>query len=148
MRTAFLKRTSTGDAGTFGTLYLDSNTTFATLELPYRDTDQDGKSDPQFSCIPPGVYRCQWVRSPRLGYHRYRLLDVPGRHGILIHAGNHAGDTKKGLRSDAFGCILLGTKPAKVLGQDGIEGSRSAVAAFEKDLDQEDFELTIVEAFT
>lgn len=56
---------------------------------------------PKPTAIPEGTYKLAWEMSPRLGVFTPRLLDVPGRDGILIHAGN--------LITDTEGCILVGT---------------------------------------
>lgn len=50
--------------------------------------------------IHPGDYNIIVVESPRFKIPLPRLLDVPHRSGILIHAGNTFKDTK--------GCILVG----------------------------------------
>lgn len=65
-----------------------------------------------FGSIPEGMYQITLnVQSPKfanvstyrvIGYKMPRLMDVPGRDGILIHPGNDA------LR-DSSGCILVGT---------------------------------------
>jgi hypothetical protein len=72
---------------------------------------------------------------------RYRLLDVPGRSGILIHAGNHAGEAP--LKTDTQGCILLGAKLGKLHGQQAVLDSRLALHAFEAVMAKRDFELVI-----
>jgi hypothetical protein len=65
-----------------------------TLEDPWLD-NQKG-----ISCIPMGTYRCIFSMSQR--FHRLlpELLNVPGRTGIRIHAGNTTSDTE--------GCPLVG----------------------------------------
>lgn len=66
-----------------------------TLELPWLDNQKN------ISCIPNGIYGVV----PHNGEKYkgvWRLLDVPNRAGILIHAGN----TKK----DIQGCILVGLR--------------------------------------
>ena len=51
--------------------------------------------------IPDGNYSFVMRRSPKFGRVLPRLVDVPLRSGILIHAGNTVKDT--------LGCILVGT---------------------------------------
>lgn len=50
--------------------------------------------------ISPGDFNIKVVESPRFQTPLPRLIDVPHRSGILIHAGNTFKDTK--------GCILVG----------------------------------------
>lgn len=52
------------------------------------------------TAIPTGKYPVIVNMSPRLKKRYPRLVGVPGFDGILIHAGNDAGDTT--------GCILVG----------------------------------------
>ena len=60
------------------------------------------------TAIPLGRYRLTIERSPRFsrlaGHDVFtpRLHDVPGFDGVLIHPGNHPGET--------LGCILVGRK--------------------------------------
>lgn len=68
-----------------------------TLELPYRDNVRN------ISCIPAGTYQVNKVDNAKRGKH-FRLISVPHRSAILIHAGNFA----SGLRPDTLGCILPG----------------------------------------
>ena len=55
--------------------------------------------------------------TPRQDRHLPRLHDVPGRTGILVHAGNTSADT--------VGCVILG----RVLGADSVGASRPALVA-------------------
>jgi hypothetical protein len=61
--------------------------------------DENGKLHP---CVPPGIYTVGWYPSPRFGREMLSLIDVPGRSGIEIHAGNKA--------SDSLGCLMPGRK--------------------------------------
>ncbi|NDD83385.1 hypothetical protein EBZ38_03770 [bacterium] len=58
------------------------------------------------SCIPTGLYAVVphgWDKASKVTRKRcWRLLDVPNRTAILIHAGNTVADTE--------GCVLVGTK--------------------------------------
>ncbi|WP_342150220.1 DUF5675 family protein [Methylorubrum sp. SB2] len=60
------------------------------------------------SCIPAGTYRAVphgWKTTEAVKFKKvWRLLDVPKRDAILIHAGNSDADTE--------GCILVGMKKA------------------------------------
>jgi hypothetical protein len=80
---------------TRGWLYI-GELALATLELPWKD------NLPNVSCIPPGIYRTVIAWSNRYRRLMPRLLDVPGRSGILIHNGKTAADT--------HGCVLVGMR--------------------------------------
>ncbi|UPW41699.1 hypothetical protein [Peromfec virus RodF8_16] len=56
----------------------------------------------KFGRIPAGSYIVDWCMSPRFGKRTLRLRTVPGRQGILIHAGNFPSQSK--------GCILVGNR--------------------------------------
>ena len=85
---------------TIGTLFLADASgyvvdrkTIYTLEPPWKENRRN------ISCIPTGVYTVTHNNSPRFG-PTIRVNKVPGRSGILFHAGNDYGDTQ--------GCILPG----------------------------------------
>jgi hypothetical protein len=65
-----------------------------TLELPHRGNSRC------ISQIPNGTYKAAAELHKELGWS-IRLADVPGRSGVLIHAGNSIEQTD--------GCILVGT---------------------------------------
>lgn len=88
-----LVRNRKSSTATEGVLLFDLTQVF-TLEEPWRD------NQPNVSCIPEGSYRCIIAWSNRFQRLMPRLLDVPGRSGILIHPGNTLKDTS--------GCILVG----------------------------------------
>jgi len=94
---AKLARNPGTDQGTFGVLTFGGRTV-RTIELPWRNNRV------QRSCIPPGVYRCQIVHSPRFG-RVYGVTNVPGRSAILIHSANLAGDVAMGYTTQLQGCI-------------------------------------------
>lgn len=122
-----IQRDHSTDAGTFGVLTLPSGWRCQTLELPWRNNVR------RMSCIPAGVYRAIDHVSPRFG-RTYWLQDVPGRSEILIHAGNLAGDTTKGYRSDVAGCILVGATRGHLQGQPAVLSSKLALNALLKNL--------------
>jgi hypothetical protein len=138
---------TTGDEGTFGRLeeYLGAvlNFRFFTGELPYRDNHNS------VSCIPMGVYRCQWTVSNKFPQGTFQVIHVPLREGIRIHKGNWCGDTSLGWKSDVEGCILLGKlqetranpygKPQK-----GVFDSTTALIEFSKKIGTCAFDLEIV----
>jgi hypothetical protein len=84
-----------------------------TTELPWRNNAR------QLSCIPPGVYTCAMVNSPRFGLV-YGVGNVPGRSHVLIHAANLGGDTTQGWETQLHGCIA----PAEKLGAIRIPSGR------------------------
>lgn len=104
MKATLVRQPST-DQGTFGVLTYGASTC-RTLELPWRD------NMPQRSCIPPAVYRCAIVKSPRFG-RVYGVMNVPGRSAVLIHPANFAGDVDKGWTTQLHGCIA----PCQKVGQ-------------------------------
>jgi hypothetical protein len=88
-----LTRVSTSRHGTFGVWTRENVPLCLTLEDPW-DNNKRG-----VSCIPEGVYSF----SPHNGVkfkNVWIASNVPGRTGILIHAGNSTADTS--------GCILVG----------------------------------------
>jgi hypothetical protein len=141
VKRASLVREESTDEGTFGTLRLEGGPVLRTTELPWRD------NRPTISCIPPGVYRCEIVQSPKYG-RVYGVLDVPGRSHILIHAANWAGDRAKGLHSDLLGCIAPGDsvgmlQPPNGRMQRAVIGSKRALHDLMAWAGGEPFELTI-----
>lgn len=89
-----------------------------TLELPWKNNAREE------SCIPSGTYDCERIQHPKFGICFY-VKNVPGREGILFHAGNFA----SGNKVDTEGCILPGLKFADI-NNDGlldITGSSKAM---------------------
>jgi hypothetical protein len=87
-----LLRVGSSDHGTFGVLR-DGAIPFAvTMEPPWSNNEQ------RVSCIPPGLYTCKRVVSPKFG-ETFEVTGVPGRSHILFHAGNTLDDTE--------GCIMV-----------------------------------------
>lgn len=89
------------------------------------------------SSIPLGTYNVVYSRSPRLGIDTYEILNVPGRSGIRIHAGN--------TYHDSDGCILLGAKFTALDNDEEIDitNSQATVNAFEGFMNKQPFQLTI-----
>ena len=65
-----------------------------TLELSWKDNKS------QISCIPTGVYHVKKTYSNTFQKELFQVMNVPGRDGIRIHAGNYVSQIK--------GCILPG----------------------------------------
>ena len=112
MKYATLSRGPSTEEGTFGRLVCGDGPELVSLELPWRD------NRPQISSIPPGIYRCELVNSPKFG-RVYGVQDVPGRSLILIHAANFAGDTSKGWKSELLGCIAPALNAGVLKPKDG-----------------------------
>lgn len=90
---------------------------FSTLEPPWRDNAA------KVSCIPVGRYTAEAVIAPRYG-RTYLVKDVPGRSGIILHAGN--------LRRDTKGCPLLGTGWGRIDGEPAVLNSKLAMEEFRR----------------
>lgn len=85
-----------------------------TLELAWLDNQR------QISCIPEGVYKCSKELHAKFG-KVFRLHNVPGRDGVLVHFGNYAGSMNPNTaRPDSLGCILVGKQHID-LNKDGIK---------------------------
>lgn len=142
MTTVTIAREPSQDYGTFGKLVAPGpNCVFecVTLELPWRDNRRN------VSCIPEGRYRVEWSRSGRFG-EVYRVLDVPGRSGILIHPGNWAGDRFMRMMSDVEGCILLGAKRSIIANQPAVSASRATVRRFAEFMGRRPFHIQLIDA--
>ena len=98
--------------GTNGEIWLNGDQICFSIELPWRDNQQE------ISCIPEGNYALRRRNSEHVGWH-LELVDVPGRELILIHPANNA-------MKELKGCIA----PVSALTGDG-EGIQSR-AVFSK----------------
>lgn len=130
-----------GNQGTRG-LFLCGSLSFHSLELPDRGNAAN------ISRIPAGEYVIKEVQARHaIGGRRdlYLVLDVPGRGGILVHAGTWAGDRALGYRSSVYGCILIGKSIGTYLGQKAIFNTRAAVREFMEYLDGKSGRLLIQE---
>ncbi|MFZ7121799.1 MAG: DUF5675 family protein [Eubacteriaceae bacterium] len=135
MKSAILKRTYKEDR-TIGEFTLfDGNyelARFYTLERAWLDNKKNE------SCIPEGTYKVI-PNNTKAHPDSFRLPDVPGRSGILIHSGNYY--------YHSLGCILLGSNLVD-LDKDGkpdISNSKKAMDKLYKLVGLNDFELTIIE---
>ena len=135
-----LLRFKSSDEGTFSMLMIDGRFFCYTAELPWRGNKT------AVSCIPAGRYECEMVDSPKYG-RVYGVKAVPGRSHILIHAGNWAGDTSKGYKSNSNGCILLGSSVGEISGQEGVASSRFTLGKFEKFLNSQPFILQVQDCY-
>ena len=125
--------TQTGDA-TVGELVGLGKKVY-TLEDPWRNNTR------MVSCIPVGTYNVVphgWEPDSTVRFKRtYRLLNVPGRTAILIHAGNSHADT--------HGCILLGFGLTIDQGLTTLTESRAAVDLLRQTIGQGNFTIKIEE---
>lgn len=132
MKTIILARHTDDGVQTLGDLTIESFMVFKTLERPWKN------NAPNISCIPKGIYQCDWTFSPKLLRSTYQIMKVPGRSGIRFHPGNYFFDIE--------GCILLGTGYMD-LNHDGkldIINSKVSLKSFETFLNKESFLLKIV----
>jgi hypothetical protein len=126
-----------------------------TAELPYRN------NLPNISRILPGLYQCSAWRPCDPAHAKFtagyfRVYNVPGRAGILIHQGNYAGDKARGFKSDVAGCILLGLGASQIhgqniwkdIGQDAVLDSKKAMAKLREITGNQGFTLNILEDFS
>lgn len=98
MKTLTLTRFQQANDLTFGTLQNGEEFICYTLELPWKDNKK------AISCIPEGEYLVDHLLVSASGKYVdiYKINNVKGRTGILIHKGNYPKDTR--------GCILVGTE--------------------------------------
>lgn len=117
---------------TLGSFYAYNVVLCKTMELPWRQNKRS------ISCIPEGEYLCRredyTVKHP---YPHFRLPNVPGRTGILIHKITYVKDLQ--------GCIGVGQAFAD-LNKDGVPDIiRSGFALQELyDTMPDEFYLTII----
>lgn len=115
MSNLILTRYFYGDTYTLGALVFKDHFWF-TLEPGNKD------NLPNVSCIPEDKYVCRLVENRQIGSKvipwTYEVISVPGRSGILFHAGNTEFDT--------HGCILLGLGISSKM----LSNSRSAFDDF------------------
>lgn len=133
MKTLRLIRVTEHAGATFGVLCIDEAPEFLTVEDAWRSNET------KVSCIPIGRYKIIRHKSPRFG-NVYKVLDVPEREHILIHAGNTHRDTE--------GCILLGMQYGKIGSDSAILASRSAFLQFMKLMENTpEAQLLIIDAY-
>ena len=130
-----LTRQKSLETCTVGTLHIQTTNLVwrcKTLELPWLDNKTG------VSCIPAGKYVCRRLVSSKFG-ETFQVCDVPGRVGILFHAGNSA-------PKDTRGCVLLGVG-CEISGNNAyLLASRAAMKTFMQMLEGvETFDLEILE---
>lgn len=119
--------------GTFGILRVQKQIFCATLEPP------DIENARNVSSIPAQQYDCKRYASERYP-DTFEVCDVPGRSGILFHAGNTVDDTA--------GCILLGRSNASLRSNlRQLTNSGDTFWQFMKIMPGESFHLTVMEKY-
>jgi hypothetical protein len=142
--TATLARAPSSPDGVFGRLVFPGFSCY-TVEMPWKGNQRNK------SCIPLGVYECVW-RGLVGNAPAWRVLNVPGRTGVLIHIGNHAGDVDMGRMANSEGCILPGSYIALVPNvsgnrlQFGVGSSRAALEKLYSLIGRSGFTLSVVPA--
>lgn len=132
-----LERFDESDQGVFGYVWT-RGPRFFSGECPARD------NRPLVSCIlPVGIHRVAWILSPRLHRATYRVLDCPGRDGILLHPANLMGDSAKGYACQLLGCIALGERLGWIEQQKAVLFSAPAIRRFEAFMGRAPFILEI-----
>ena len=118
---ATLTRTLKNDKQTLGQIDAGDVTVYS-LELPDLNNDGIEGNEVRKSCVPVGIYRMTKENHRKFGLC-YRLHDVPGRSGVLIHSGTHYKHT--------LGCILPGSDHKDING-DGYLDNVSSKKALSK----------------
>lgn len=146
MQTLTLKREPSTDAGTLGTINFNG-TIFNTGELPWKNNESN------LSCIPTGSYTCTYGFSDHLQRNIYNIQGTGNRVGCEIHNGNYCGNVNKinpitgtNYLSNVLGCIILGFSKGMLSGQMAVLNSVEALTKFESMLNNDTFQLTIVNA--
>jgi hypothetical protein len=109
------------------------------LELPNKNNANN------ISCIIPGKYLCKYTKSASFSaakgapVYTYEITGVPNRAGVRIHSANYYTQLR--------GCICVGDahKDINADGQLDVIHSGDTITAFEKLMNYEDFELTIID---
>ena len=119
-----------GQSATLGWLRA-GDLTLCTLELPWLGNERS------VSCIPEGAYTTTYLPRSASGKYRrvYHLQDVPGRGGILLHAGNTA--------SHSWGCMLVGTRHGVLGNRRAVLRSRSALELLRTQIGESPFTLEV-----
>lgn len=126
--------------GTFSRLQYNNQHICYMVELP----DRQNRSN--ISRIPAGRYVVTHMPRSASGKYKnvYHVQNVPKRFGVLIHAGNFAGDKSMGFKTHSWGCLLPATRLGKLNGQRAGLASRGALKAIHRIVQQQTFLLEIV----
>lgn len=127
-----LNRYETSEQGTKGNISINGAYFCKCLELPWKDNNNN------VSCIPADKYDVFFR------WNHYKLKDVEGRTGILIHSGNYAGDSSKGYLTNSQGCLMFGEKFGTLSNQLAVLNSSHTLSKFLKKLDKKSFKFEII----
>lgn len=106
-----IRRFSSTQDGSFGVLFEGGIPFAVTVEPEWRD-NQKG-----ISCIPPGMYRCKRVTSPKFGV-TFEITNVEGRDHVLFHGGNTEDDT--------LACVVVAEKFGSLKGKTAVLESKTS----------------------
>lgn len=138
MKTVTLIRQPNTSQGISSEVFIDGEFFCYALELPWIGNLNN------ISCIPAGNYSSSLTFSNTFNENLYLVKAVPARAGIRFHAGNWAGNTQLGYRTDSAGCILLGNDWLHKLGaQKMILSSRTTLEKFHEELQEADVKIEI-----
>ena len=112
---AEIKRVERSQTETVGIFLFNRQLMGFSLELPWSNNQR------QISCIPAGEYLCTRIKSPKFG-DVFQVSNVPGRDGILIHAGNTT--------ADSTGCILPGLSVGYLKESRAVLQSKAFLSSF------------------
>lgn len=118
---------------TLGSFYSDNVVLCKTMELPWLNNDRN------VSCIPEATYVCiREAFTVKHPYPHFRIMDVPGRSGILIHKITYVKDLR--------GCIGAG-EAFQDLNKDGVPDMVRSTKALQElyDMMPDAFDLKIME---
>ena len=101
--------------GTFGILKINKSVFCVTLEPPDKENIQNKSS------IPAQQYECHKFNSPTFG-KTYKIMGVPERTNVLLHAGNLVKHTKA--------CIILAQYFGKLKGNKAVLNSGTTFKNF------------------
>ena len=133
MKIVELIRLEESAQGTIGILKIQKQVFCFTLEPPDRLNELNRSS------IHPKQYTCSPYLSEKHG-QTFQVMDVPGRTGILFHAGNKVKETE--------GCILVGSHQDKLKGDRAVLNSGTTFKRFTETVGVgEAFHLTISECY-
>lgn len=120
--TIIVHRNSDNGIETLGDLHIDTGIqtlfTCKSLELPDFNNDGIAGNEKGKSCIPKNTY--DWVKvgaTANIPYNHISILNIPGRSGVCIHAGNYYTQIK--------GCIIVGKNHIDINGDGQIDVTES-----------------------
>jgi len=132
-----LQRNSDDGKECKGTLTVtDPNITLFTCDTLERPNLNNA---PDVSCIPSGIYQCEFGYMNDLKESHYQVLSVLNRTHIFIHEGSFVRNFE--------GCIGLGKAVGDINGdgEDDMVQTRNTISAFETIMNKEPFQFTILD---